>query len=96
MNKKNLAFKQQISKFYNDSVEKTKSILMEVLERSPRGYLAKRQTGVFNLKLSNDGSGCEELSQQFKRLLNFMNLCIVAANHRNNALAQLQEFLQSE
>ena len=95
MNKKYLAFKQ-ISKFYIDSVEKTKSILMKVLEHGPRGYLVKRQTGIFNLKLSNDDSGCEELSQQFKRLLHFMNLRILAANHRNNALAQLQEFLQSE
>ena len=48
-------------------------------------------------KLSNDDCECEELSQQFKRLLShFMKLNILAANHCDNALTQFQESLQSE
>ena len=48
-------------------------------------------------KLSNDDCECEELNQQFKRLLSdFMKLNILATNHFNNALTQFQEFLQSE
>ena len=35
LQKKDFTSKQQIAKFYNDSVEITKSILMKILERSP-------------------------------------------------------------
>ena len=48
-------------------------------------------------KLSNDDCECEELSQQFKRLLSgFLKLNNLAANHCNNALTQFQGFSQSE
>ena len=98
LQKKDLISKQQIAKFYNDSVEITKSILMKILERSPLGSVVVKYAGVFDpKKLSNDNCDCQELSQQFKRLLShFIKLNILAANHCDNALRQFQEFFQSE
>ena len=47
-----------------------KSILMRILERSPLGSVVVEYAGVFDpKKLFNDDCDCEELSQQFKRLL---------------------------
>ena len=98
LQKKDLTSKQQIAKFYNDSVEITKSILMKILERSPLGSVVVKCTGAFDpKKLSNGDCECEELNQQFKRLLShFMKLNILAANHCDNALTQFQESLQIE
>ena len=98
LQKNDLTSKQQIAKFYHDSVEITKSILMKILKRSPLGSVVVKYAGVFDLKkLYNDDCDCEERSQQFKRLLShFMKLNILAAIHCDNTLAQFQEFLQSE
>ena len=53
--KKDLTSKQQSAKFYNDSVEITKSILMKILERSPLGSVVVKYAGVFDpKKLSSD------------------------------------------
>ena len=69
LQKKDLTSKQ-IAKFYHDSVEITKSILMTILKRSPLGSVVVKYAGVFDLKkLYNDDCDCEERSQQFKRLL---------------------------
>ena len=46
LQKKDLTSKQQIAKFYNDSVEITKSILMKILERSPLGSVVVKYAGV--------------------------------------------------
>ena len=55
LQKKDLTYKQQVAKFYNDSVEITKSILMKILERSPHGSVAVKYAGVFDpKKLTND------------------------------------------
>ena len=55
LQKKDLTFKQQIAKFYNDAVEITKSILMKTLGRSPLSSVVVKDAGVFNpKKLSND------------------------------------------
>ena len=48
LQKKDLTSKQQIAKFYNDSVEITKSILMEILESSPLGSVVVKYAGVFD------------------------------------------------
>ena len=98
LQKKDLTSKQQIAKFYNDSLEITKSILIKILERSPLGSaVVKYAGGLDPKKLFNDDCECEEPSQQFKRLLfHFMKLNILAANHFDNALTQFQELLQSE
>ena len=91
LQKKDLTYKRQIAKFYNDSIEITKSILMKILEPSPHGSVVVKYAGVFDpKKLTNDDCECEELSQQFKRLLSsdFMKLNIVAANHCDNALTK--------
>ena len=71
---------------------------MKIFEHSPLGSIVVKCAGVFNLKkLSNDNCECEELRQQFKRLLtHFMKLNILAANNCDNAWTQLQEFLQSQ
>ena len=45
LQKKDLTSKQQIAKFYNDSVEITKSILMKILERSPLGSAVVKYAG---------------------------------------------------
>ena len=97
LQKKDLTSKQQIAKFYNDSVEITKSIFMKVLEHCALCSVVVKYAGVFDpKKLSNDDCECEELRQQFKGLLShFMKLNILAANHCDNALTQFQEFLQS-
>ena len=50
LQKKDLTSKQQIAKFYNDSVEITKSILMKILERSPLGSVVVKYAGVFDSK----------------------------------------------
>ena len=65
---------------------------------SPLGSVVVKHAGVFDpKKLSNDDCDCEELSQQFKRLLSrFIKLNILAANHCDNALTQFQEFLQND
>ena len=83
LQKKDLTSKQQIAKFYNDSVETTKSILMKTLERSPLGSVVVQYAGVFDpRKLSYDDCECEELCQEFKRLLSyFAKLNILVANH---------------
>ena len=66
MNKKDLTSKQ-IAKFYNDSVEITKSILMKILEHSPLGSVVVIYAEVFDLKkLSNDDCDCEELSDYLR------------------------------
>ena len=49
LQKKDLTSKQ-IAKFYNDSVEITKSILMKILERSPLGSVVVKYAGVFDSK----------------------------------------------
>ena len=46
LQKKDLTSKQQIVKFYNDSVEITKSILMKILERSPLSSIVVKYPGV--------------------------------------------------
>ena len=48
LQKKDLTSKQQIAKFYNDSVEITKSIFMKILERSPLGSVVVKCAGVFD------------------------------------------------
>ena len=50
LQKKDLTSKQQIAKFYNDSVEITKSISMKILERSPHGSVVVKYAGVFDPK----------------------------------------------
>ena len=43
---------------------------MEILECNPFGSVVVKYAGIFDpKKLSNDDCDCEELSQQFKRLL---------------------------
>ena len=92
LQKKDLTPKQQIAKFYNDSVEITKSIVLKILEFSPLGSVVVKYVGVLDpIKLSNDDCEC------FKRQLShFMKLNILAPNHCDNALTQFLEFLQSE
>ena len=91
LQKKDLTSKQQIAKFYNDSVE---IFLMRILECSPLGSVVVKYAGVFDpKKLFSDDCDCEDL----KGLLSyFIKLNIPAANHFNNNLTQFQEFLQSE
>ena len=50
LQKKDLTSKQQIAKFYNDSVEITKSILMKICQRSPLGSVVVKNPGVFDSK----------------------------------------------
>ena len=69
LQKKDLTSKQQIAKFYNDSVEITKSILMKILEYSPLGSAIVKYAGVFDpKKLSNDDCECEELNLRYYNL----------------------------
>ena len=98
LQKKDLTSEKQIPKFHYDSAEITKSILLKILERSPLGSVVIEYGTFFDpKKLCNDDGDCEELSQQFKRLLShIMKLNILAANHCDNALTQFQDFLQSE
>ena len=85
--KLNILAPNHCDKFYDNSVEITKSILMKILECSPLGSVVVKYAGVFDpKKLSNDDCECEELRQQFKGLLShFMRLNILAANHCDNA-----------
>ena len=63
LQKKDLTSKQQIAKFYNDSVEITKSIFMKVLEHCTLCSVVVKYAEVFDpKKLSNDDCECEELS----------------------------------
>ena len=96
--KLNILAPNHCDKFYDNSVEITKSILMKILECSPLGSVVVKYAGVFDpKKLSNDDCEWQELSQQFKRLLShFMKLNILATNHCDNALTQFQVFLESE
>ena len=50
LQKKDLTSKQQIAKFYNDSVEITKSILMKIFECSLLGSAIVKYAGVFDPK----------------------------------------------
>ena len=50
LQKKYLTSKQQIAKFYNDSVEMIKSVQMKILERSPLGSVVVKYAGVFDSK----------------------------------------------
>ena len=50
LQKKGLTSKQQIAKFYNDSFEITKSVLMKILEHNPIGSVVVKYAGVFDPK----------------------------------------------
>ena len=50
LQKKDFTSKQQIAKFYNDSVEITKSILMKIFECSLLGSAIVKYAGVFDPK----------------------------------------------
>ena len=50
LQKTDLTSKQQIAKFYNDSVEITKSILMKIFECSLLGSAIVKYAGVFDPK----------------------------------------------